>query len=126
MSFSQDLKILTDRALEEQPGLGQVSAALRGMLSAVAPKGLKVYLVIGEVGMYSDHQSWPVKVFFMEKEARSFCDACNGLARAAVAGWDEMDFSPIVHPMDSKAVFYGSEAPTYTFVEVDLQGGFLT
>ena len=50
---------------------------------------MKIYLVIGSRGEYSDHQEWPIKAFKEKDKAQQFVDAFPGLLKNVTDYYEE-------------------------------------
>ncbi len=53
---------------------------------------MRIYVVEGHCGEYSDHRNWPVKAFRDEETAKTFMLACIEEGRRLVAAGQDLPF----------------------------------
>lgn len=87
---------------------------------------MKIYVVTGTTGEYSDRSEWLVKAFTDEKKAEEFVNMASGLAReielkreSRYSGLDGID--PSEYAFDPHFSMYDT-GTFYTYDSVELEG----
>ena len=87
---------------------------------------MKVYIVEGQTGEYSDYRNWPVKAFQDEQKAKAFTETLNAKAQAlgiATTGCHWAESQKIVPQMQEldPGVSIDYTGVSYSFYELDLE-----
>lgn len=61
---------------------------------------MKIFVLFGHTGEYSDRQEWLVKAFVSQTLAEEVRDRCNAYAKAAPDDWDEREKYEANNPDD--------------------------
>jgi hypothetical protein len=87
---------------------------------------MKIWIVQGTTGEYSDRAEWVICAFREEGAAKALADQLNSLARAATTGishssrWDETEPGKMLKSCDPQA-FIDYTGTDYTAFETELR-----
>lgn len=81
---------------------------------------MKIYVVSGDCGEYSDFTQWLVKAFVAERDARNFVEKASAISRELYMN-EKTPRYRWQHPMDPgfQADYTGTN---YTYTSIELEG----